>query len=64
MKHLRILNLGGGDFQIFTSGRYGYYNIYIKKLDGHYACNAFVPENELDSYIKAWTNCKYVYKWI
>lgn len=60
---MRILTLGNGDFQIYSYVR-GTYNVYVKKLDGHYSVMTGVPESELDAIVHAWTTCKYVYKWI
>lgn len=63
MKHIRILTLEHGDFQIWSAPR-GLYNVYVRKSDGSFSVNMNVREEELDSMIRAWSTVKHVYHWL
>ena len=60
---MRLLNLAGGEFQVYSWGR-DRYHVIAKKCNGHYSARVILGEETLQQVIKAWTWCKYIAKLI
>lgn len=58
---MKLLELERGAFVVYTTCR-GKYNVYVRKVDGHYHCYGNVTEQRLDDLIHAWSNIMYLYK--